>query len=422
MQRCIIVFLMSLLISCTSPFSEDMTDDTETKTLPGRDIHLSLNTEALKYLRDNPFSRGLGIPVEITIGTYSGWGRVKIHGGTSRYYSKKSLRLYFDSGPIERHRLFHPVFSCGTDESPSSVVLNAHSIDYSRIRNFLSLYTTRLLGGTAPAAGFARLFVNGEFYGFYSTIERVREEFLTPLLGHGAYHIAKAQDWNADFKQGSQGFESRKGPLSYLDKITDSLSYPNEEAIAFIRNSFSLEDLTAWFLACFYTGESDGYGKNYYLVYDRIREEVIFVRWDGDATFGRYWQGEPVPDHWHPTNIHQVIPRNAVIETLARDSSWCAEVREVAHSRIDRVEQKLLTVVTQLEEQYAATIQRDYALWNEQNESSFLETPWEGEVYWDYTCYEELQRSQFEEIRSYIRKRRAAFLEELDTLIELSSP
>lgn len=129
-----------------------------------KEYFITCNPDDLAYIYEN-YLEDLYIPITLT---YNGntWNDVqmRIRGDGSRYLPKKSLKVKFDSAP----------FSNGRYE----LNFNAEWEDKSYIRAFVSSRVFRQSGQTCFDTDFARLYVNGSFFGLYNSIENVDEQFL----------------------------------------------------------------------------------------------------------------------------------------------------------------------------------------------------------------------------------------------------
>ena len=91
--------------------------------------------------------------------------RVRLRGGTSRGFPKKSFRITFDPGAP------HPGIN-------RKINLRAEYNDRTFMRNFLAVQTLRRLTVVpAPSARFVRLTLNGAFYGLMTEVDTVDDDF-----------------------------------------------------------------------------------------------------------------------------------------------------------------------------------------------------------------------------------------------------
>lgn len=113
-------------------------------------------------------------------------GGIRTHGKVSRWYSKKSVRLYFraEYGASKlRYRLFHDSLV----EEWNQVLLRSGSQDYlnneTLLRNQPLQDIFREYDESAPTGDFCVLFLNGKVWGIYNSMERMDDEFMEDNYG-----------------------------------------------------------------------------------------------------------------------------------------------------------------------------------------------------------------------------------------------
>jgi len=235
-------------------------------------------------------------------------GGVRIHGGVSQGYAKKSYGLTLDS-PFSMAGL-HP---------GAHWVLNAAYIDRSLMRHKLAYDLFMSLGATnqprhASSSRFVEVYLNRKYNGVYLLMERVDWRLLKlhPFNSNDTTHacIYKAVDHSANFAQaGHPGYEQREpdplqspywGPLDRFDRFVSSTSddafFNPENGIA-VR--LDLENAIDFHLLVLLTYNLDGIDKNFIIARDWKAADAIpkffFVPWDYDGTFGRNWDSSAVP-------------------------------------------------------------------------------------------------------------------------------
>jgi hypothetical protein len=116
--------------------------------------------------------------------------------------SKFSYRLYF-RGDYGDGTLEYPLYPLTTVEAFDQVVMRAGFNDNNNpfIRDELTRRLSHDMGQVASHGGFAVLYTNGAYAGYYNPCERVNEEFMQSYLGGGG-------EWDVvgpDFAQSSEG-------------------------------------------------------------------------------------------------------------------------------------------------------------------------------------------------------------------------
>jgi len=118
---------------------------------------------------------------------------VRLHGGASRDFAKKSLRLYFRQ-EYGLNRLEYPLFAASDTQSFQRLVLHNGGQDWhtfphpnysnwTLMRNQLADRLALELGGHATRSRPVLLFINGEPWGIYYIRERIDSRFLADRYG-----------------------------------------------------------------------------------------------------------------------------------------------------------------------------------------------------------------------------------------------
>lgn len=143
----------------------------------------------------DPWNTALSAPCTLGVGTaaYKDTCSLRIHGGSSRDYPKKSLRITFDENKP------HPGFS-------RKITLRAEYNDASFLRNVLAHAMFRRFT-TLPVARtrFVRLDLNGAYYGLFVEVERIGPKMLRE---NGRDDTAPTYEADAVFALASQGASS----------------------------------------------------------------------------------------------------------------------------------------------------------------------------------------------------------------------
>ncbi|MGD9202779.1 MAG: CotH kinase family protein, partial [Chitinispirillia bacterium] len=293
----LLCFFYVISIKCTNPVFdyEDDEDYYADYHIPDIDSHdldnvkdgiglikITLDSSELTYLLKNSFKQGSEwkrrCTVSVTIGTdtFTRICDLKIHGGISRGYHKKSFRLYFKDQSIFSDEIFKNFPNRhNLSNKFSELVLNANCMDLSNIRNYLSMYISSRLGAVTPRIGFTRLVINGKYFGLYSVIERVNQNMVKKLLKHSNFDLLKScshdgnlktvNDFNNKRKHDpTKGFELKHGNWKLLKEFefwleSDKYSYE------VLSSRLPKSALLGFNLGYFYCGVSDSYSKNYYI-------------------------------------------------------------------------------------------------------------------------------------------------------------
>lgn len=253
-------------------------------------------------------------------------GVVRIHGGVSQGYPKKSYALTLET----------PVEWLGMRRS-AHWVLNAAFVDRSLMRHKLSYDLFRSLsaaGGKHYSAQsrFVEVHLNGKYHGAYLLMERVDRALLelrrydSNAPSHAC--IYKAVDHAANFSQpGHAGYEQREpdadttaywGPLDefnqFVSRSPDPAFHDPAQGIA---ARLDIDNAIDFHLLVLLTSNGDGITKNFIFARDAVLTNApaprfFFAPWDYDATFGRNWDATRVePTAWLSNRLFDRLHSNA---------------------------------------------------------------------------------------------------------------
>jgi hypothetical protein len=237
-------------------------------------------------------------------------GLVRVHGGVSQVYPKKSYGLTLETPApwLDLRQSAH-------------WVLNAAFIDRSLLRHKLSYDLFRSLSGPgtrryASESRFVEVYLNGQYQGAYLLMERVDRTLLElqSYDSNAPTHacIYKAVDHAANFSHpGEAGFEQREpealvaaywGPLQefnqFVSRASDAEFYEGRHGIS---ARVDIANAIDFHLLVLLTSNVDGITKNFILARDALATNApgraprfFFAPWDYDATFGRNWNATRV--------------------------------------------------------------------------------------------------------------------------------
>ncbi|MFH1525650.1 MAG: CotH kinase family protein, partial [Bacteroidota bacterium] len=219
----------------------------------------------------------------------------RLRGNTSRQAKKKSFKLSFDD--FVKGREFFDV---------EKLNLNGEHNDPSIIRSKLCWDLFRDIGITVSRASFAAVYINGNYYGLYISVEHVDEEFLkrnfadpsgslwkclypADLVYKGSnpdlYKIVQNGRRTYDLKSNTE-FDDYSKFAQLVDVInnTDDASYHEE-----LPEILNIEETLSYFAMNVLTASWDDYWflKNNYYVYHETDQDIFhWIPFDYDNSFG----------------------------------------------------------------------------------------------------------------------------------------
>lgn len=179
-----------------------------------------------------------------------------------------------------------------------SLAFDAAPANRNMLRDRLSLSIIRDMGVIAVCANSARLSINGEYYGLFTSIEKIDELFLERMFDDPSGDLWKRQNWAIETNK-------KSATADRLDALNDA------NTIEELETYFDVEQALTVYAAEAILPDSDGGwagGWNFYLYDDPLSGEFKLIPWDMDSTFDRFNDGSkgeypdnPDPVVWHKT-------------------------------------------------------------------------------------------------------------------------
>ncbi len=129
--------------------------------------HLYADPEDLDWLAQDPY-RDETIPA-VFVHKRSWDVDLRYRGDTARLMPKKSWKVFFPGSDP---------FPTLEGLSQEELNLNADYVDQTLLRSYIGYDLFARVGVPTPRAGYARLYINDEYYGLFSQVEQVDERFL----------------------------------------------------------------------------------------------------------------------------------------------------------------------------------------------------------------------------------------------------
>ncbi len=218
---------------------------------------------------------------------------VRSRGKGSRDEAKPGLRLDFNR--FGKGRDFHGM---------KSAILDNEVQDTSLLREALAYDVFQAMGILTPQIAYARVTVNGEYWGIYAQTEDVRKSFLLERFGEDTGNLF-SYEWSGAYDLSWRGedhdqyvpipFEPKTNedsldPTELVDFIRTLNEAPDATFVNEISNYLDLEKFLTYLAVENAIAESDGFlgdqGMNNYYLYQRdgsSRFEII--PWDKDSAF-----------------------------------------------------------------------------------------------------------------------------------------
>ena len=257
---------------------------------------LTVDPDDLQRIVDDPEGREL-IAASLRIDGVDHATLMRLHGGSSRYYEKKSFR--FDL-------LDAPAGTYGTH-----LILRAEFNDKTLLRNWLGMQLFNT--GTwlpAPRAQFVHFRINGDYYGVMNNVERIDGSF---IKARGLSSTASLYEADPPLPLAALGnlaplddptlyrmvYVRQRGIIDYTDLITlieQTLVVPDDDFERAAREEIAVDDYLVYLAMMAAIQNQDDVRKNYYLYRDFAAAPPdhtwVVLPWDLDLTFGHLWSEE----------------------------------------------------------------------------------------------------------------------------------
>lgn len=263
-------------------------------------VEITMDANDLQFMYNDPFSDSMHVAsvhfknryIDEIIDSVG----IRPRGNTSRTAKKKSFKLSFNT-----------FITDGEFYSLEKINLNGDSNDPTMIRSKLCWDLLKDIGMIASRAAHAAVYINGNYYGLYKSIEHIDEEFLEKNFDKDDGNLWKCL-WPASlqylgddpelYKFISEG-EERTYDLktnlelddySQLSRLINILN--NVHDSVFVDSLFqiiSIDDVLKYYANDILTGSWDDfwYGwNNYYLYFNPDENKFRIIPYDYDNTFG----------------------------------------------------------------------------------------------------------------------------------------
>ncbi len=310
------------------------------------EYHILCNPDSLNYIYTN-YKDNTYIPIQIVSNGDTSKARMRIRGDSSRKDAKKSLKVRF----LKRFGKLEKVLN-----------FNAEFSDKSYIRQYLSSQIMRASGQNCFQTSFAKLFINGEYFGLYLKVENMDADFLKNTLMDENGNLYKAtkdgacmsifdnleNDWEKKTNI-DEGMEDLKQLIANVNSVADS------KYLSFIQKNFNYVSFVNMLALNIYLANGSTYYHNYYLYHAEEKWELL--PWDMDKTLSYY--------DWMPYQYHRTSSEwesdNPLIERAFLNPQMFADVK----NRIDELSRTsvspnaILPIIDELEFLLESSVAKD---------------------------------------------------------------
>ncbi len=233
----------------------------------------------------------------------------RLRGNTSRLSQKKSFKVSFNT-----------FTKGGKFEGVEKLNLNGEHNDPSSSRAVIYWYLLRKMGVEGPRANHVQVYINNNYYGLYTNVEHIDEEFADIYYGNKDGNLYKCL-WPADLtyrgtNQADYKFMSGDHRTYELktneetDNYSDLVEFnsalnltPGEDLVCELDSILNIQSFLKIAALDVLTSNWDGYAynkNNFYLYHNSGNGLFEYIPYDVDNTFGIDWFGID----WSTRNIY----------------------------------------------------------------------------------------------------------------------
>ena len=331
---------------------------------------LTIAPEDIEALEEDVFAQ-VEVPATLMAGGAIYNIELELQGGSSRAYPKKNYRLKFSS---KKPYMGDPFENGGEKKGFRRLIIRASWKDQSYVREALAFEALREIGVTAPRVSWINLELNGAYWGFYTVVEPIDEDFIDRQKLRPGGSLYKAVDQEAGFGPDvdiEKGYDKKAGPkdedenysdLSALLELLWETPTTHDDYMEKIDPVFSIESMMKRLMWASYTQNGDSIRHNYYLYNepslwpDQENEKGrwwIFA-WDSDICFANHWK---VGEKMEP------IENDTMLNGPAYLSEQFANIETLRHTFIEMYQGYLASVwsTEAMTEMSEAIFERNFA-------------------------------------------------------------
>lgn len=294
--------------------------------LPPNAYQIFADPGALEKLASNPYSD------ETILATFvfeRGWDvEMRYRGDTSRLMPKKSWKLFFPGDDLF--------------EGQEELNLNADHVDQTLLRSAVGYDFLTRAGVPTPRHSYARLDLNGQYYGLFSQVEQIDERFLQRVGFNIHGNLYKPFEgrlvppesykdteewWDFHYSKKTNRDSGHADIKAFINLINNTPDADFPEAIA---ETLALNDWLDWYAANILLGNFEMIEKNHYYYHDLSTGLWYVLPWDVDLALGHNSTFGLPGDNLHQTFICWDNPIDSgTRQSPKNDGKWNALIDRI---------------------------------------------------------------------------------------------
>ena len=273
--KLLIISFIAIFISCTPTGSVN-------DSVMVKDINIIVDTNLLDSIYSN-YSENIYIPILFVKAKDTTKAKMRLRGDSSRKYGKKSLKIVFSKKDRAK----------GEERK---INFNSEWTDKTYIRQYISSTLMQKSGVITYTTKFAKLSLNGQFWGLYLQVENMDTKFLKRNNLDTKGNLYKATKDGAclshfdDIKIKWEKKSNKKGDWKDLQRLIneiDTISIKNLKP--YLQKTFEYDKLITIIAMNMLVQHGSTYYHNYYLYHDiNGNGKWQMFPWDMDKTLNFY--------------------------------------------------------------------------------------------------------------------------------------
>lgn len=292
------------------------------------DVQLTIPQSSLDQIPGDLYAERVYVPATFFMSYASPAGYVRTYGPWAVTLKVKGMYGSFRNLAAGEKAGLKIKFPSGRrPDGLKKFTLNNMVQDGSMVREVLAYEVFRAMGVASPRTGYARVTINGVYYGIYLNVETMDNLALPRWFGStGHLYEGSYGSWWGDMTDPFSGHyevdEGDEGNRDDLRRLIEVSRSPRQGWFARMQPVADLEQMSTMWACEWFTGHWDGYSQhlpnNYYLHSDSSGR-FSMMPWGTDQTFQWAARFERNPDHFIFSNsVRDPIGRAMYTDALQR--------------------------------------------------------------------------------------------------------
>ena len=221
---------------------------------------------------------------------------LRIHGGISRWKSKKSYRLYFRN-VISRNKFPGVIFSKQRPIPIKRMVVHLDRYQDMPFTTPMAFDIAKRIGSVVPMIKPVKFYLNGRYQGLYWISEHLSKKQWASHIGHENFSFFR-------FKAKSD-LKSRRKYFQFIKRVDGLKSNPSLDKV---KQFVDLDNLTRYIITMIFSGDDDWRSQGVAVLDNQLANaKWYWIVWDMDHSFTDHMPGKDKRNHWEKPGLSLVL-------------------------------------------------------------------------------------------------------------------